>query len=110
LAFEKYLGRGHGKEDAIIRLKASLRDVDSSILRSLEDFAPAVPMITCECAVSELSLGMILKDDLYNGNGLLLVAKGQELTFQWIERLKSFAQSRVIGRKVTVWIPQNRVS
>lgn len=110
LAFEKYLARGHGKEDAIIRVKASLRDVDSSILRSLEDFAPAVPMLACECAVSELSLGMILKDDLYNSNGLLLVAKGQELTFQWLERLKSFAQRRVIDRKVSVWIPQNRVN
>jgi hypothetical protein len=48
---------------------------------------------------------MILQQDIRNGVGLLVVAKGQELTFHWIERLKGLSQLGSIGRRVTVQMP-----
>ncbi|MGA7341919.1 MAG: HD domain-containing phosphohydrolase, partial [Terracidiphilus sp.] len=92
LAFENLLGRGLDPTEAVKKVQTFLKGVDKSILESLHDLTPSVPMIVRECAVSDLALGMILQEDLRNSSGMLLVVKGQELTFQWIERLKGFAQ------------------
>jgi CheY-like chemotaxis protein len=107
LAFDGLLNRGLSPADAAMRVRASLRGIDNSILRSLDDLVPTVPMQTGDCAVSDLATGMILQEDLRNSNGLLIVGKGQELTFQWIERLKGFSQRGEIGRKVSVSMAQN---
>jgi len=50
---------------------------------------------------------MILQQDLNNPVGLLIMAKGQELTYQWIERLKALSKIGVIGRRVKVCVPEN---
>jgi hypothetical protein len=63
-----------------------------------------------ECAISDLAVGMILQQDLCNNAGLLLVAKGQELTYQWVQRLHSLSTIGVIGRRVRVWLPENSVN
>jgi hypothetical protein len=53
-------------------------------------------MLARECSMSELSAGMILNQDPHNANGMLIVAKRQELTYQWIERHKGFSQRGII--------------
>lgn len=110
LAFEGWLSRGMGPIEAAKRVRASLKNCDSSILQCLEDFAPSVPMRARECAVSDLAVGMILQQDLINSVGLLIMAKGQELTYHWIERLKGLAKLGVIGARVRVWMPENAVN
>ncbi len=107
LAFENLLSCGLDPSAAAKKVQTLLKDVDRSILESLDDLTPSVPMIVRECSVSDLALGMILQEDLRNSSGMLLVAKGQELTSQWIERLKGFSESRVIGRRVRVFMLQN---
>jgi len=107
LAFDSFLARGLDPSDAAIRVRASLKGIDNAILQSLDDLAPSVLMQVGECAVSDLAPGMIIQEDLRNGNGLLIVGKGQELTFRWVERLKGFWQRGEIGRKVTVSMPQS---
>jgi hypothetical protein len=69
-----------------------------------------MPMQVRECAVSDLAVGMTLQQDLCNSVGLLIMAKGQELTYQWVERLKGLSRLGAIGRRVTVLIPQSEVS
>ena len=107
LAFDGFLARGLDPSDAAIRVRASLKGIDNAILLSLDDLAPSVLMQVGECAVSDLAPGMIIQEDLRNGNGLLIVGKGQELTFRWVERLKGFWQRGEIGRKVSVSMPQS---
>jgi len=107
LAFESWIGRGLSSADAVRKIRTCQKGISNSILESLDDLTPSVPMHARECAVTDLALGMILQEELRNGNGLLVVAKGQELTFQWIERLKDFSRRGVIGKTVSVWMPQN---
>ncbi len=109
VTFERYLGRGLSPTEAAERVRADLKDCDSAILQCLDDLAPSMPMQARECAVTELAVGMTLQQDLSNSVGLLIVAKGQELTYQWIERLKGLSRLGVIGRRVSVLIPQSDV-
>ncbi|MGA2218700.1 MAG: HD domain-containing phosphohydrolase [Terracidiphilus sp.] len=106
LAFDSWLGRGLSAAEAAKRVRASMKSVNTFILLSLDDLVSSVAMRLRECAVTELATGMILEEDLRNSNGLLIVAKGLELTLQWIERLKGFSQRGVIGKRVRVSIPQ----
>jgi CheY-like chemotaxis protein len=106
LAYDSWLGRGLSAAEAVKRVRENLKVINGFIRLSLDDLESSVPMQLRECAVSELATGMILEEDLCNSNGLLIVAKGLELTDQWIERLKGFSQRGVIGRKVRVSMPQ----
>jgi hypothetical protein len=106
LAFERYVSRGLTPTDAARRVRADLKSCDEAILQCLEELAPAMPMHARECAVLDLAVGMTLQQDICNGVGLLIVAKGQELTYQWIERLKGLSRLGAIGRRVTVLVPQ----
>jgi hypothetical protein len=106
LAFDGWVGRGLSPAEAAKKARVSLQGIDNSILQSLDDLIPAIPMRARECAVSDLGIGMTLRDDLRNGTGLLIVAKGQELTSQWIRRLKDLARDGVIGKRLIVWMPQ----
>jgi CheY-like chemotaxis protein len=107
LAFEGWLGHGLAPADAVKKVRTTLKGIDSTILQSLDDLAPTLPMRQRECAISDLAVGMILQEDLRNSSGLLIVTRGLELTFQWIERLKGFSQRGTIGKKVIVSMPQN---
>jgi response regulator RpfG family c-di-GMP phosphodiesterase len=107
MTFERYLGRGLSPTEAARRVRVDLNGCDGAILQCLEDLAPSMPMRARECAVSDLAVGMTLQQDLSNSVGLLIVAKGQELTYQWIERLKGLSRLGVIGRRVSVLIAQS---
>ena len=105
LTFERYLTRGLSPTEAAKWARSDLKTFDGAILGCLDDQVPSEPMVSRECAVADLSVGMILQQDIRNGVGLLVVAKGQELTFHWIERLKGLSQLGSIGRRVTVQMP-----
>jgi hypothetical protein len=52
---------------------------------------PAVmPKMVCEVYVGDLAAGMIVDQDVIAHNGLLLLARGQEVTPPMIARLESF--------------------
>lgn len=109
LAYDNWIGRGLSPTEAVNKVRATLKGINSFILPSLDDLVPSASLRARDCAVSDLTMGMILQEDLRNSNGLLLVAKGLELTFQWIERLKGFSQRGVIGKRVSVSMPQSSV-
>jgi len=106
VAFEQYLGRGFKPTEAARMVRANLKGCDAAILECLDNLAPSIPLQARECDISHLAVGMILQQDLSNSVGLLIVPKGHELTYQWIERLKGLSKLGVIGRSVKVWMPE----
>ncbi|MGD0629297.1 MAG: HD domain-containing phosphohydrolase [Terracidiphilus sp.] len=102
LAFERYLARGVSPMEAAGWVRSILKGCNAEILRCLDDLAPSVPTTFRECAISDLAIGMVVQQDICNGVGLLIMAKGHELTFQWIERLKGLSKLGIIGRRVSV--------
>jgi hypothetical protein len=110
VAFDRYLGSGLSPTEAARRAGSDWKGCDAALVKCLDDLAPSMPMQVRECAVSDLAVGMTLQQDLCNSVGLLIMAKGQELTYQWVERLKGLSRLGAIGRRVTVLIPQSEVS
>ena len=108
LAYDRWIDRGLSPTEAVKKVRATLKSINSFILLALDDLVASAPMHSQDCEVSDLAMGMILQEDLRDSNGLLIVAKGLELTFQWIERLKSFSQHGVIGESVSVSMPQDK--
>lgn len=109
LAFESYLSRGVTPAEAARKVRATCKACDAAILNSLDQLVPLIPQLARECAIADLAVGMTLQQDICNSIGLLVVAKGQELTYQWIERLKGLSKLGVIGRRVNVMMAANSV-
>jgi hypothetical protein len=58
------------------------------------------------CWVNELSLGMIVQQDIRTFTGLLVVSKGQEVTLPLILKLQNFCAKKAITGDVTVSMPK----
>jgi hypothetical protein len=54
---------------------------------------------------TRLRAGMVLDQEIKNGQGVLLVAKGQELTTALIMRLENHAKTGTIDREVMAFVP-----
>ncbi len=106
LAFDDLLRKGLSRNEAVSRLAREHRDFDPRILPALQglDVGPQkARTLVHTCAIRELiPFGMILEQELRTKAGLLLVAKGQEVTAALILRLKSFQEFGSIGDTVTV--------
>jgi hypothetical protein len=60
-----------------------------------------------ECRIPDLTVGVILQQDIRTDTGLLVVAKGQELSFARIECLKDCWRQGSIPGRLLVQIPEN---
>jgi hypothetical protein len=56
--------------------------------------------------VDQLAIGMILRQNLENKAGLLVVAKGQEVTEPLIIKLKNLYNKGLVQASVKVGVPQ----
>ena len=53
----------------------------------------------------KLATGMVLDQDVRNREGLLLVAKGQEISSALLAKLENFARAGLIDKEVQVLVP-----
>ena len=58
------------------------------------------------CHVSELRAGMVLREEIRTHAGLLVAAKGQEVSPALMLRIKNFRERNQISGNVLVLIPQ----
>ena len=56
----------------------------------------------CEVDVSDLRVGMILKQDLRTAGGTLLVVRGGEVTFAMLNSVRNFVSRGTLKGKVRV--------
>jgi hypothetical protein len=106
LTFDAMVSKGMPKREAANRLSREHKGFDPRILGSLLEVEVDVEKTkasVCICNIDELvPMGMILEQELRTKAGILLVAKGQEVTAALIVRLKSFQEYETIGRTVVV--------
>ena len=60
-----------------------------------------------ELALSELSSGMILNQPVKTAKGVLLIEKGQEITFSHLLRLINFSKFETIREPISVLVPSS---
>ncbi len=102
--FDALVLRGVGVEDAIAALARAEGVYDPTIVEALREARgrrlPAPDTIAVR--VCDLAPGMIVSNDLRTAEGLLVVARGQEVTPQVIEHIQHYWDERAIDSVVHV--------
>lgn len=107
LIFDELLHRGLSRTEAAHKVAHQNRALDPRIFEALVEFQPDVDAHQVRaCPIQELSIGMILEQEIRTSTGLLLVAKGQEITFPLILKLKNFREKGAVPEEINVLPPR----
>ena len=100
IAFDNMKIQGLSDREAIVELQHGNK-FEQRLLDILGTIAPvSCDMVTRAVDIMDLKAGMILQEEIRTKTGLLLVGKGQEVTYPLLVRLKNFQQRRTIADKV----------
>jgi response regulator RpfG family c-di-GMP phosphodiesterase len=105
IAFDDLKLQGQSERDALAELRRGNR-FDPTVVAALESLKPVSGEKEPKMVrISDLAAGMILADELKTNTGVLLVAKGQEVTYPLLVRLKNFHHRKAISDEVLVLVP-----
>lgn len=91
LDFDKLVLSGVPYREALAVLRAQKDDYNTDIVIALESLEfEKISEVIKTVYVRELKTGMIANEDISAESGLLLVPKGQEITYPVLERLRNF--------------------
>jgi FixJ family two-component response regulator len=104
LAFDDLVTKGLAPSEAANRLSREHADFDPRIFQALVELSGEKSKTEVRaCDIAELiPYDMVLQEELRTKTGILLVAKGQDVTPTLILKLKSFLEKGAIGRKVAI--------
>lgn len=101
VAFDNAKLQGLSTEDAIAYLRQKPTQFDPEIVNRLSDFKVTGPKTELrKLPVSALGIGMILQQDVKNRAGLIVVAKGQEITGPLLARLENFSRTQLMDSDI----------
>jgi FixJ family two-component response regulator len=109
IAYDRLICQNNTHEQAVqqLRLKVPFYnplvvDILGRVQSHPEDAVEIRP-----CHVSELRAGMVLREEIRTHTGLLVAAKGQEVSPALMLRIKNFRERNQISGNVSVLIPQH---
>lgn len=106
VAYDRLLSQGNTAEHALQKLRARGHIFDEKIVGLLEDLSPDTTAEVRTWPIADLQRGMILQEEIRTQAGVLVVAKGQEITHPLTIRLKNFLDSRAISGNVVISMPK----
>ena len=106
--FDRLITRGRSTEEALAQMRRRAGDYDAKCLKALATFVPHEAGMELRVLKSaELRKSMIVDQDVRAKNGLLLLAKGQEVTPSVLGRLKAFASKVGLVEPIRVLVGEN---
>jgi CheY-like chemotaxis protein len=103
LAFDLCLRKHRSSVEAALSLKRRFEDLDPRIVDALVELEPEVAGGgSSSMPITELTAGLILDEEVRTGAGVLVAAKGQEITAPLLLKLKTFAAKQHIPDEVVV--------
>jgi len=106
IAFDDLGMRGIPEEDAIARLRLRGNEFGQELIDALKDMKPeGGKMELRKVSVAKLAAGMILQQEIRNKAGMLVVAKGQEVTHALLIKLANFARAGTIDKEMVALVP-----
>jgi hypothetical protein len=103
--FDRLITRDVSKEEALAQMRQREPDYDPVCLQALETFVPHEATMELRVLKSaELRTAMVVDQDVRSKNGLLLLAKGQEVTPSVLGRLKAFGSKTGIVEPIRVLV------
>jgi len=107
--FDRLITRNRSFEETLTQMRLRERDYDPACLKALAGYvSPERGMAMRVLKSAELLPGMVVDQDVRSKTGLLLLAKGQEVTLSVLGRLRAFAAKVGIAEPVRVLVEQER--
>ena len=107
VSFDNLRLRGLSHESAISRLRYRSDEFGRELVDALVDIKPEESRMELrKISVSALATGMILHQEIRNKLGMLVVAKGQEVTPALQIRLVNFWRAGTIDKEIMVLVPE----
>jgi len=104
--FDRLIRAGSSRADAIVEMRYQRPPFDSKLLAALENVAvDKTGYDTRMVTVGQLDTLMVINQDVWAKNGVLLLAKGQPVTFTVLARLRSFARTLGVMEPFSVLAP-----
>ena len=76
--FDRLVLQGSSAKEALAKLKSQPEEYYSAGVAALDTLsAETVPFVIQEISIREMSIGMILDNDLRSSNGMLMVVRGE---------------------------------
>ena len=105
LDFDRLITRNRSHDESMAQLRQRAQDYDPACLEALAKYvAPEGGMAVRVLKSAELLPGMVVDQDVRTKTGLLLLAKGQEVTLSVLGRLRAFAAKVGIAEPVRVLV------
>ena len=100
VAFDHLRTKNLTNDEAVLRLRYRA-EFDRELVDALADMKYEEPKMELrKVPISTLTVGMILQQDVRNHAGVLMVAKGQEVTRPLLLRLEHFSLARLIDNEI----------
>jgi response regulator RpfG family c-di-GMP phosphodiesterase len=107
LTFDSLLRKGHSRVEAAHYLSKACPGLDKKIIEAMVELEPEISReIARPRLIAALTNGMTLDQDVRTEKGVLVAAKGQEVTAPLLLKLKSFLGKHAIADEVTVSQPK----
>jgi ActR/RegA family two-component response regulator len=106
VAFEQLREKFPAKGAANARLRERSKEFEANLIDAMNDLQPlGGEKQLLKVSTSRLRAGMVLDQEIKNGQGVLLVAKGQELSSALILRLENHIKGGTIAKEVMAFVP-----
>ena len=103
IEFDRLLSHGASITEAIKKMMQKPNECDAAIVSMLKNIEIEKPEKVVDLVkVVNLSSGMVLDEDIYSKNNLLIAPKGHDITYALREKLKNFSNNGLIKNEVRV--------
>ena len=105
LAFDRLLSTGSERQEALLALSRNPAEYDAKMVAALKDFRTSRgPTELRAIDVRNLRTGMILNEHLRSTTGMLLAAKGQEVSHALLKAVHNFVEVGTVKGTVLVTV------
>jgi len=109
LDYDKLLvQKGVPASKALMEMESRIGAYDPEVLNALVKISETEANKIMTVAINELELNMVVAQDIFSSNALLLVSKGQEVNSSILARLRNFFAKGIISGPIQVQIPFHR--
>jgi response regulator RpfG family c-di-GMP phosphodiesterase len=106
IAYDQLLSSGVGHKESLSRLLSRSEQFADLVVSALANLELDIQRMEArQCEISELECDMVLQEDVRTATGMLLVAKGTEISYALLARLRNFLRRDPISGSVLVHVP-----
>ncbi len=106
IAYDQLLSGGVGHKESLSRLLSRSEQFADLVVNALANLELDIQRMEAKnCEISELECDMVLQEDVRTASGMLLVAKGTQIGYALLTRLRNFLRRDPISGTVLVRVP-----